>query len=85
MSERERVSVRDREGESPKDVVAYKLQQTTDGLSNDSRPQVPHVHLLGDVGGGKVDDHAKFLGDGRRSNAIQQDVRYQLRDEGWSQ
>ena len=59
----------------PEDVMFYKLQEATDRLSYNSGPQMPHVHLLGYVGGGEVHHDSEFPIHGWRSNAIDQDIR----------
>lgn len=39
-----------------------ELQHSADGVSDDGAAKVSHVHLLGDVGAGKVDNHSLRVG-----------------------
>ena len=41
-------------------LVPTKLEHAADGFANDGGAQVPHVHLLGDVGRGKVHHDVLF-------------------------
>ena len=49
----------------PQHVVAAELQHPANRVADDGRPQMPHVHLLGDVGGGEIDQHVFFGHRGR--------------------
>ena len=46
------------------DGVAEGAEHAVEAVSDDGGPEVPHVHLLGDVGGRVVDDDALRVGDG---------------------
>ena len=67
---------------SPEHIVTNKLQEAADCLSDDGGAQVTNVHLLGNIGGGEVDNNTQPSRDRRWTNAVQKDVRYEIRDKG---
>ena len=62
--------------------MTNKFQETADRFPDDGGAQVTHVHLLGNVGGGEIDDDTQSSRDGRRTNSVHQDVGDEFRDEG---
>ena len=56
----------------PQHIVPTELQHPTDCIADDGRPQVPHVHLLGDVGGREIHQDV-LLGHGGRFYPLGED------------
>ena len=56
------------------------LQQAADALADDGGPQVSHVHLLGDVGGGEVHNCPLPVHDGGSRSLLQHRLLHEARN-----
>ena len=60
--------------------MSRKLQQATEGLSNDGGAQVAHVHLLGNVRRGEIHNDSQLPVHWRRSYTVHKELVDQLGD-----
>ena len=54
----------------PQHRVPTKLQHPSQGVADDRGTQMPHMHLLGDVGTGEVHNHRRRTLDGRNAKPL---------------